>query len=195
MESDGRSVAKTRAMVDTGRTSQEPQETRNWKGDGESQPPVIFSYGKLTAWAAEAWVAGLQAGQSGLLSSEEQLAFLTAVIHTCLQEADEEEKDPDLRSESERCFLHGVPGAGKSLTWKWVRAFFEDVCDWVHEKEFVLLAPQNTQAAWIDGITVDSFANLGIKGDGRAARSKFGPDKLLQNLQEHKGDLARMEFR
>ena len=56
----------------------------------------------------------------------------------------------------------------------------EDVCDWVNEKEFVFLAPQNTQAALIDGITVHSFANLGIKGDGRAAPSKFGPDKFTK---------------
>ena len=72
-----------------------------------------------------------------------------------------------------RTIFHGVPGAGKTQTLKWLRQFFETVCEWTHPEEFVYLGvgssvepmsvkeqdlPQNTQAALIAGMCVPCFA-------------------------------------
>ena len=57
-----------------------------------------------------------------------------------------------------RTIFHGVPGAEKTQTLKWLRQFFETVCEWTHPQEFVYLSPQNTQAALIAGMCVLCFA-------------------------------------
>lgn len=57
-----------------------------------------------------------------------------------------------------RTIFHGVPGAEKTQTLKWLRQFFETVCEWTHPQEFVYLAPQNTQADLMAGMCVPCFA-------------------------------------
>ena len=82
-----------------------------------------------------------------------------------LQEFDDVQRDADFRSEPLQLLLHGVPGAGKSQTLKWIRSFFEEVCNSKHEREFVFLASQNTMAALIEGLTLHSYGDIPYYGD------------------------------
>ena len=59
-----------------------------------------------------------------------------------------------------RALLHGVPGAGKTDTLKWLRSFFETVMEWEHEKEFAFVAFQNSMAALLGGMTLHSFGKI-----------------------------------
>ena len=102
------------------------------------------------------------------------------MIDRCLREACEEAEDKPFRSEPLRAFLHGVPGAGKSQTVKWLRGFFEEICGWMQGQEFVYLASQNTQAALIDGNTLHSFAELQVKAPKQRRQTQFGPDKFVK---------------
>ena len=63
---------------------------------------------------------------------------------------------------------------------KWLRRFFEDLCGWHHQTEFVYLAPQNTQAALIQGMTLHAFANIRIKAKGHGGERERGPDHFVQ---------------
>ena len=76
--------------------------------------------------------------------------------------------------------FHGVPGAGKSQTLKWLRNFFEDICQWQHGEQFVFLAPQNTQAALIQGITLHSFANIRVKAKANRTSTTATPEQFVQ---------------
>ena len=81
-------------------------------------------------------------------------------MERCLLEMHAEAEDILFRSEPLRSLLHGVPGAGKSGVLYWLRDFFEEVCLWIHGKEFVYLASQNSMAALIDGCTFHSFMGV-----------------------------------
>ena len=128
-------------------------------------------YEGLTAQGARAWQEQLAQMKPGA-PSPEQVLFLNTVIQRCLQERVEEQADAASRSEPVRCVLHGVPGAGKSQTLQWLRAFFEDVCGFRHGVEFVYLAAQNTQAAHIKGFTLHSFGGVEIPGRGGRSRKE-----------------------
>ncbi|CAJ1330857.1 unnamed protein product, partial [Effrenium voratum] len=104
----------------------------------------------------------------------------SCAMAACLREAREEAEDKPFRSEPLRAFLHGVPGAGKSQTLKWLRGFFEEICRWTQGQEFVCLASQNTQAALIDGNTLHSFAELQVKAPKQSRQTQFGPDKFVK---------------
>eukprot|EP00435_Cladocopium_sp_Y103_P054372 s3057_g17.t1 len=153
-------------------------------GQSVAQPnpvePVLWSYGTLTPDNVAAWRQQLLDNDPECRPTQEQMQFLDAVADRCLREAQEEHKNHSNRTEPLRAFLHGVPGAGKSQTLKWMRQFFESVCGWSHQKEFVFLAPQNTQAALIDGMALHSFANIRIKGKGRTTSSTLGPEQHAQ---------------
>ena len=84
-------------------------------------------------------------------------------------------KDATTRSEPLRAILHGVPGAGKSQTLQWLRQFFEDICGWTHLHEFTFLAPQNTQAALIEGVTIHSFGDIRVRKKGGPQDGMTGP--------------------
>ena len=71
----------------------------------------------------------------------------------------------EFRSEPVQLLLHGVPGAGKSQTLKWIRKFFEEVCNFKHERDFVFVASQNTMAALIEGVTLHSYGDVPYYGD------------------------------
>ena len=107
----------------------------------------VWTYSGLTKENAELWLQSLR--NAAAPPSVEQEKFLETVVRRCLIEAQEERDEPEFRSEPVRTFLHGVPGAGKSQTLKWLRDFFETVCGWQHEQQFVYVAPQNTQAALV----------------------------------------------
>ena len=149
-------------------------------GEARAQPAVACVYGKLSAQAAALWLRNLHDPSTLARPSEEQQAFLQAVIDRCLREACEEAEDKPFRSEPLRTFLHGVPGAGKSQTLKWLRGFFEEICGWMQGQEFVYLASQNTQAALIDGNTLHSFAELQVKAPKQRRQTQFGPDKFVK---------------
>ena len=100
------------------------------------------------------------------MPSTEQCACLTAIINRCEEEMQDERTEAVHRSEPLRAILHGVPGAGKSQTLHWLRQYFEMVCGWEHLQEFAFVAPQNTQAALINGVTLHSFAELKVMGTG-----------------------------
>ena len=121
-------------------------------------PPILgkeqlhWTYGSLTAEKATEWLETLGQKTRDSQPTEEQSQFLRPVIDRCLAESIEETSEPPQRSEPWRAIFHGVPGAGKSQTLKWLRQFFEGICTWKHQQEFVYLAPQNTQAALIEGM-------------------------------------------
>ncbi|CAJ1326993.1 unnamed protein product, partial [Effrenium voratum] len=148
--------------------------------EARPQPAVACVYSKLSAQAAAQWLRNLHDPSTLARPSAEQQAFLQAVIDRCLREAREEAEDKPFRSEPLRAFLHGVPGAGKSQTLKWLRGFFEEICGWMQGQEFVYLASQNTQAALIDGNTLHSFAELQVKAPKQSRQTQFGPDKFVK---------------
>ena len=117
--------------------------------------------------------------RSACKPTAEQLKFLRAVVDRCLTEAQEEQAESS-RSEPLRAVFHGVPGAGKTQTLKWLRAFFEDLCGWQHQQEFVYLAPQNTQAALIAGMTLHSFANIQVKTKTARAKKTSTPEQFAK---------------
>ncbi|CAL1144306.1 unnamed protein product, partial [Cladocopium goreaui] len=162
--------------------------------------PLSWTYGKLTPESATAWLQrlaeqGSVAVDPAACSAEprsasaeprsackptaEQLKFLGAVVDRCLTEAQEEQAERS-RSEPLRAVFHGVPGAGKTQTLKWLRAFFEDMCGWQHQQEFVYLAPQNTQAALIAGMTPHSFANIQVKTKTARAKNTSTPEQFAK---------------
>ena len=59
------------------------------------------------------------------MPTPEQSQFLQAIINRCLTETTEEQTQRIGKSEPWRGICHGVPGAGKSQTLKWLRRFFE----------------------------------------------------------------------
>ena len=169
--------------------------------------PLSWTYGKLTPESATAWLQrlaeqGSVAVDPAACSAEprsasaeprsasaeprsackptaEQLKFLRAVVDRCLTESQEEQAESS-RSEPLRAVFHGVPGAGKTQTLKWLRAFFEDLCGWQHQQEFVYLAPQNTQAALIAGMTLHSFANIQVKTKTARAKNTSTPEQFAK---------------
>ena len=95
--------------------------------------PTRLCYEVLTSPRAQAWREGILSNEAGA-PSPEQLVFLDAVAARCLQEQ-AEAKDVVHRPEPLRCVLHGVPGAGKSQTLKWLRMFLEQVCGFQRGEE------------------------------------------------------------
>ena len=56
------------------------------------------------------------------------------IIARSLQAFEDVQRDADFRSEPLQLLLHGVPGAGKSQTLKWIRSFVEGLCNFKHER-------------------------------------------------------------
>ena len=73
--------------------------------------------------------------------------------------------------------LHGVPGAGKTQTLLWIKRFFEEVCQWTHEKEFVFCAFMNTMTALIKGVTLHSFFGITFNDKDGKAKNVRNEDK------------------
>ena len=148
----------------------------------QTQPPrpVATNYGTFQLTAARTWLRALNMPGTTPAPNQEQKQVLTAVVERCHAEAVEERADKENRSEPLRAILHGVPGAGKSQTLHWLRTFFETVCDWQHLHEFAFVAPQNTQAALIDGITIHSFADIRVQGKKQKKETAFGPDQFVK---------------
>ena len=111
------------------------------------------------------------------MPSREQQRVLDQVVRRCLEESHDEQMDIPIRSEPLRFVMHGVPGAGKTRTLKWVRQFFEEVCGFTHGKEFVFLAGFNTMAALLGGYTLHSFGEVPFyKKDGSKANVRKRDD-------------------
>ncbi|CAL1151362.1 unnamed protein product, partial [Cladocopium goreaui] len=148
----------------------------------QTQPPrpVATNYGTFRLDAARTWLQALNRPGMTPAPNPQQKQVLTAVVERCHAEAVEERADKQNRSEPFRAILHGVPGAGKSQTLHWLRTFFETVCDWQHLHEFAFVAPQNTQAALIDGITIRSFADIRVQGKKHKKETAFGPDHFVK---------------
>ena len=141
-------------------------------------------YSNLTRTRAATWLQNLTA--SCKPPTQEQHVFLQKIIDRCLREQFEEQNATGIRSEPERILFHGVPGAGKSQCYHWVRSFFEEICGFQHGREFVFLAPQNTQAALIGGYTIHSFGNIDRHGYSKSGRGEDGMNKWYiqyQNLR------------
>lgn len=105
----------------------------------------------------------------------EQEYVLEAVHEACLADARAETQgllfpEPLLR------LIHGLPGSGKSQLLLWLRSYFEEVHQWIHEVHFVFLAPLNSMAAGIDGLTVHSWGNVAFV-DRRGVEIKSRADE------------------
>ena len=85
-------------------------------------------YGNLNETAAADWLRSLQQAETGPVPTPEQSQFLQAIINRCLTETTEEQTQRIGKSEPWRGICHGVPGAGKSQTLKWLRRFFKELC-------------------------------------------------------------------
>ncbi len=79
-------------------------------------------------------------------------------------EALEEQKDTRGAESAEPLFglVLGLPGAGKSEMFKWVRELFEVELGWTHGVHFVCLAYQNAMAALINGNTMHHWSGMPI---------------------------------
>jgi len=118
------------------------------------------------------------------IPSDEQKNILQEIIDRTLQEQYDERSGMQFRSEPLRFMLHGVPGAGKSETLKWVRSFFENVCHFTHGVEFVFLTSQNTMAALIEGFTLHSFGDVAFhQASGKMANVRKNAD--VQDMSKH----------
>ena len=146
----------------------------------ERPPAVRWIYGTLNETAAADWLRSLQQAETGPVPTPEQSQFLQAIINRCLTETTEEQTQRIGKSEPWRSICHGIPGAGKNQTLKWLRRFFEELCGWRRQTEFVYLAPQNTQAALIQGMTLHAFANIRIKAKAQGSERERGPDQFVQ---------------
>ena len=167
--------AKQRAPMEEQRSSTEPTTA---EPRSACPPTTAEPRSACQSTTAEHHTASAEQ-RSACKPTTEQLRFLRAVIDRCLQES-LEEQDEKSRSEPLRAVFHGVPGAGKSQTLKWLRAFFEEVCGWQHQQEFVYLAPQNTQAALIAGMTLHSFANIQVKTKTARAKQASTPEQFAR---------------
>ena len=167
--------AKQRAPMEEQRSSSEPTTA---EPRSACPPTTAEPRSACQSTTAEHHTASAEQ-RSACKPTTEQLRFLRAVIDRCLQES-LEEQDEKSRSEPLRAVFHGVPGAGKSQTLKWLRAFFEEVCGWQHQQEFVYLAPQNTQAALIAGMTLHSFANIQVKTKTARAKQASTPKQFAR---------------
>ena len=168
--------------VNTGVPNIKPDHSQSIAHAHTQSPPEQFltwTYGNLTAEIAEAWLTNLQSSDGNCQPTGEQLKFLRAVIQRCLQEATEEQAGT-ADTEPLRAIFHGVPGAGKSQTLKWLRSFFEDICHWEHQHQFVFLAPQNTQAALIGGVTLHAFANIRVRAKKASPGSTHTTDQFVK---------------
>ncbi|CAK8992422.1 unnamed protein product [Durusdinium trenchii] len=168
--------------VNTGVPNIKPDHSQSIAHAHTQSPPEQFltwTYGNLTSEAAEAWLTNLQSSDGHCRPTGEQLKFLRAVIQRCLQEATEEHAGT-ADTEPLRAIFHGAPGAGKSQTLKWLRSFFEDICHWEHQHQFVFLAPQNTQAALIGGVTLHAFANIRVRAKKASPGSAHTTDQFVK---------------
>ena len=135
---------------------------------------VDVHYTGFDSDVAQSWLRGLHTSTTNPVPSAEQSAVLQAVIDRCRTEMLEEQQEAPCRSEPLRALLHGVPGAGKSETLHWLRQLFEAVCGWEHLHLFAFVAPQNTQAGLIDGVTLHSFADIKVHRPGEKRRATSG---------------------
>ena len=117
-------------------------EAEHRDGRKEKDGSMKLQYEKLTRKAAAAWLRSKRSKDMKVKATEEQEAFLKVVVERCLKEQAEEADDREFRSEPVRMLFHGVPGAGKSQCFHWIREFFEEICGFEHGREFVFLAPQ-----------------------------------------------------
>ena len=179
---DSEDCAASLKPVNTGVPNIKPDHSQSIAHAHTQSPPEQFltwTYGNLTAEAAEAWLTNLQSSNGNCPPTGEQLKFLRAVIQRCLQEAAEEHAGT-ADTEPLRAIFHGVPGAGKSQTLKWLRSFFEDICHWEHQHQFVFVAPQNTQAALIGGVTLHAFANIRVRAKKASPGSTHTTDQFVK---------------
>ena len=123
--------------------------------------------------------------------------MIELIIARSLQEYAGAQRDADFRSEPLQLLLHGVPGAGKSQTLKWIRPFFEEVCNSKHEREFVFLASQNTMAAPIEGLTLHPYGDIpfycddGGKSECTEAKQRSRHEPPLRAARAPQLDLYR----
>ena len=59
--------------------------------------------------------------------------------------------------------IHGLPGAGKTEVFKWLRSYFEDVWQYRHGDEFVFVARMNSMADNIQGTTLHSYWKIAFQ--------------------------------
>ena len=154
------------------------------KKQSKDKPTSVLLYVGLTKRLVDKWMADLQEGritnsvfvrdalQQQLKPNTEQKTFLRRVASRCLHEKLDEMGDGEHRSEPERFCLHGVLGAGKSQSLKWLRLFFEEVCGWTHGRQFVFMASQNTMAAIIEGFTLHSYGEVPMNKTGLTKSGK-----------------------
>ena len=175
-----RPVTVCAGIPDPGAPVPAPDDHTKPKQGQDPPQPVDISYAGFRPELARSWLNSLQFSGSPPVPSTEQCACLTAIINRCEEEMQDERTEAVHRSEPLRAILHGVPGAGKSQTLHWLRQYFEMVCGWEHLREFAFVAPQNTQAALINGVTLHSFAELKVKGQKQEQRTSFGPGRFVK---------------
>ena len=134
------------------------------------------AYVQSGASSIEAWKAALKASDEN--PTEEQWKFLDSVIKRCAQEQAElgplraaPSKQALSLSETTRCCLFGIPGAGKSHCIKLVRKFFEECLKWEDGVQFQFLAQQNSMARLVRGKTINTWAIIPVNPE--AAKNKI----------------------
>jgi hypothetical protein len=119
------------------------------------------------------------AANEGIVPNIKQTQVLQTIHDRSVAEHCEEESnvfEPLLR------MVHGLPGSGKTRLLIWLRAYFQDVWQWIEGREFSFIAPLNSMASNIGGSTVHSWGRISFK-DKRGVRivpneSKEGADPM-----------------
>ena len=108
------------------------------------------------------------------------------MIDRCLQEqkdlleyeeGSEKKQQRMILSESSRCALLGIPGAGKSLCLTLMRSFFEEVMGWEHGKQFQYVAAQNSMAQLIGGTAIHHWGAIPMSNKAAIAKRLGAKEK------------------
>ena len=113
--------------------------------------PRAELYSHTTEEQLDSWLAKKCEEYPKLATNTAQKAFLEAVVERVKTER-REEADPEIRkqryttTEPMLDLLHGLPGTGKSSVFAMLRDLFDNVLQWEHDVQYVVLAFQNAMA-------------------------------------------------
>jgi hypothetical protein len=126
--------------------------------------------------------------------SSQQWQVLDLVHARCLYEWNEERNHSINATEPPNAWeplfrlIHGLPGAGKSQLMKWIQRYFQAVWKWLPGVHYQVLAPLNSMAAGIGGVTVHSWG-------GVAFQNKDGVNVSSHSFRANEDNIGKMNLK